>query len=91
MSNHSQWLKNIWPDVIHNVGVGTHEQLVIAFHIGYFFLLMLLTHGKWEVRQAGLQRKEITGCESGSKDVCSDTSISNSMQTKMQTTLSFGR
>lgn len=48
MSNHSPWLKKIWPDVMRNVGVRTPEQLVIAFHNGYFFLLglFLLKYGR---------------------------------------------
>lgn len=57
MSNHSQCLKNIWPDVIHNVGVGTPEQLVITFQNGYFFLLTLFSLAIWEIMQGYIEKE----------------------------------
>lgn len=53
---------------MHDVGVWTPEQLVIAFHNGYFFLFTLFSCSMGD--NGAVNIKGVMGCLLGSKNVC---------------------
>lgn len=52
MSNHSLWQKEIWPNVMHNVGVWPPEYLLVQFIISSSFTLPV-----WEMMKRCTERK----------------------------------